>query len=115
MVVHFKSVIIDVLHVQKWKEPVIIASEGQNFGLIYNSSYSEIFVRPHGSSLWDDPQPKKFEYLIKSRNRHHFFKTSYILRSDESKRILKLLKQLNFDLYSVPFGLREGQDGVSIF
>ena len=51
MVVHFKSVKIDVLLVQKWKEPVIIASEGQNFGLIYNSSNSEIFVCPHGSSL----------------------------------------------------------------
>ena len=52
MVVHFKSVKIDVLHVQKRKEPNIIASEGQNFDLIYNSSNSEIFVCPHGSSLW---------------------------------------------------------------
>ena len=51
MVVHLKSVKIDVLLVQKWKEPVIIASESQNFGLIHNSSNSEIFVCPHGSSL----------------------------------------------------------------
>ena len=51
MVEHFKSVKIDVLHVQKWKEPVIIASECQNFGLICNSSNSEIFLCPYGSSL----------------------------------------------------------------
>ena len=55
MVVHFKSVKIDVLLVQKWKEPVIIASEGQNFDLIYNLSNSEIFVCPHGSSLFNGP------------------------------------------------------------
>ena len=47
MVVHFKSVKIDVLLVQKCKKPVIIPSEGSNFDLMYNSSYSEIFVCPH--------------------------------------------------------------------
>ena len=51
MVVHFISVRIDVLLEQKWKKPVIIPSECQDFGLIYNSSNSEIFVCPHGSSL----------------------------------------------------------------
>ena len=51
MVVLFKSVKIDMLLVQNWKEPVIIASEDQNFGLICNSSNFEIFVCPHGSSL----------------------------------------------------------------
>ena len=53
MVVHFKSVKIDVLHVQNWKEPVIIASECQNFDLVCNSFNSEIFLCPYGSSLWD--------------------------------------------------------------
>ena len=51
MVVHFKSVRMDVLLVQKYKKPYIIPSERINFGLIYNSSKSEIFACPHGSSL----------------------------------------------------------------
>ena len=47
----YKSVEIDVLLVQKWKEPILTASEGQNFGLMHYSSNSEIFICSHGSSL----------------------------------------------------------------
>ena len=63
MVVHFKSVKIDVLHVQKWKEPVTIASEGQNFGLICNSSNSEIFLCSYGSSLCIQGPHRKFQLV----------------------------------------------------
>ena len=55
MVVHFKIVKIDVLLVQKYEKPVIIPSDYPNFGLIYNSSNSEIFVCPHSSSLCYTP------------------------------------------------------------
>ena len=34
-----------------------MASEGQNFGLMYNSSNSEIFICSHGSSLCNVAPP----------------------------------------------------------